>query len=97
LVAPDRNTWLGRRDHALLLTEVQTGSRLSELTSLRQSDVSLRSGAHVRCQGKKRKERCTPLAKPTTCVLAAWMKEQGKDGSKILFPSKQCVIQKTAF
>src|ERR1700745_4186143 len=89
LVAPNRNTWLGRRDHALLLTAVQTGLRLSEITNLRQSDVALRSGAHVRCQGKGRKERCTPLAKATVSVLAAWIKEQGKDGSEILFPSAQ--------
>lgn len=87
LAAPDRDTWLGRRDHALLLTAVQTGLRLSEITSLRQSDVSLHSGAHVRCQGKGRKERCTPLAKPTVSVLTAWIKEQGKNSSKILFPS----------
>jgi integrase/recombinase XerD len=87
LAAPNRNTWLGRRDHALLLIAVQTGLRLSEFTNLRQSDISLRSGAHVRCQGKGRKERCTPLAKPTVAVLAAWIKEQGKDASKILFPS----------
>ena len=58
LVTPNRNTWLGRRDHVLLLTAVQTGLRLSEITNLRQSDVALRSGAHVRCQGKGRKERC---------------------------------------
>jgi integrase/recombinase XerD len=87
LAAPNRNTWLGRRDHALLLTAVQTGLRLSEITSLRQSEVSLRSGAHVRCTGKGRKERCTPLAKSTVGVLAAWIKEQGKDGAQILFPS----------
>ena len=87
LGAPNRNTWLGRRDHGLLLTAVQTGLRLSEITSLRQSDIFLQSGAHVRCQGKGRKERCTPLAKPTVSVLAAWVKEQGKDSSKILFPS----------
>jgi site-specific recombinase XerD len=87
LAAPNRNTWLGRRDHGLLLTAVQTGLRLSEITTLRQSDVALGSGAHVRCQGKGRKERCTPLAKPTVSVLAAWIKEQGKDDSKILFPS----------
>jgi integrase/recombinase XerD len=87
LGAPNRNTWLGRRDHGLLLTAVQTGLRLSEITSLRQSDIFLQSGAHVRCQGKGRKERCTPLAKPTVSVLAAWVTEQGKDSSKILFPS----------
>jgi integrase/recombinase XerD len=87
LAAPSRNTWIGRRDHALLLTAVQTGLRLSEFTNLRQRDISLRSGAHIRCQGKGRKERCTPLAKPTVVVLAAWINGQGKDGSKILFPS----------
>ena len=27
------------------------------------------------------------MAKPTVSVLAAWIKEQGKDDSKILFPS----------
>lgn len=87
LAAPNRNTWLGRRDHALLLTAVQTGLRVSEITSLRQSEVPLSSGAHVRCHGKGRKDRCTPLAKSTVNVLAAWIKEQGKDDGKILFPS----------
>ena len=89
LSAPNKNTWLGRRDHAFLLTTVQTGLRLSEMTSLRQSDVWLGSGAHVRCYGKGRKERCTPLARPTVRVLAAWIKEQGNEDSKILFPSKR--------
>lgn len=85
LAAPDQNTWLGRRDHAFLLTAAQTGLRLSEITSLRQQDVSLGAGAHARCRGKGRKERCTPLAKPTVKVLKAWVKEQGRDDSKLLF------------
>src|SRR6266550_3924436 len=59
----------------------------AEITSLRQSDVWLGSGAHVRCYGKGRKERCTPLARHTVRVLTAWIKEQGKAGQKILFPS----------
>ena len=41
LAAPDRATWLGRRDHALLTLAVQTGLRVSELTGLRASDVHL--------------------------------------------------------
>ena len=32
---PDRTTWIGRRDHALLLVAVQTGLRVSELIGLR--------------------------------------------------------------
>ena len=76
LAAPNRTNWLGRRDHAFLLTAVQTGLRLSEMTALRHEDVSLGVGAHVRCRGKGRKERCTPLAKPTVAVLQAWIREQ---------------------
>ena len=87
LSAPDRTKWLGRRDHAFLLTAVQTGLRLSEMTALRHEDVSLGAGAHVRCRGKGRKERCTPLAKPTVAVLKAWVREQGREDSKALFPS----------
>lgn len=87
LATPDRNKWLGRRDHALLLTVVQTGLRLAEATSIRQQDVCLTTGAHVRCEGKGRKERCTPLTKSTVTVLRAWIREQGADGTRILFPS----------
>jgi integrase/recombinase XerD len=87
LLAPDRDTWLGRRDHALLLTAVQTGLRLAEITSIRQQDLCLGTGAHVRCEGKGRKERCTPLAKSTVAVLTAWIRDQGEDGARILFPS----------
>ena len=88
LAAPDRETWLGRRNHALLLTVIQTGLRLSEITSIRRQDVSLGKGANIRCEGKGRKERCTPLAKSTVIVLTAWIREQGgEDGTRILFPT----------
>jgi site-specific recombinase XerD len=87
LASVDKSTWIGRRNHALLLVAMQTGLRLSEITGLRQRDVVLGSGAHVRCEGKGRKERCTPLAKSTAAVLKAWIKEQGDDESRFLFPS----------
>lgn len=47
LAGPDRTTWIGRRDHALLLVLVQTGLRVAELTGLRCRDVVLSHGAHV--------------------------------------------------
>ena len=87
LAAPDRSTWVGQRDHAFLLVAMQTGLRLSELTGLRQEDVSLGTGAHVRCQGKGRKQRATPLTKPTARVVAEWIERIGKDDSAFLFPS----------
>ena len=83
----DKKTWVGRRDHAILLTAVQTGLRLSEITGLRQQDVFFGVGAHVRCEGKGRKERCTPLAKPAVTVLSAWIEELGRKPSKFLFPN----------
>jgi site-specific recombinase XerD len=83
----DKSTWIGRRNQALLLLAVQTGLRLSEITGLRQKDVLLGHGAYVRCEGKGRKERCTPLAKPTVAVLKAWIKEQDREESCFLFPS----------
>jgi site-specific recombinase XerD len=89
LATADKSTWVGRRNHAMLLVAVQTGLRLSELTGLRQCDAVLTAGAHVRCEGKGRKERCTPLTKPTVAVLRAWLKEQGDNQSAFLFPSSR--------
>lgn len=87
LAAPDRGSWRGRRDHALLLVAVQTGLRLSELTGLQPEDVHLGTGAHVRCVGKGRKERCTPLTRQTVEDLKAWLQEQSQAGTEWLFPS----------
>lgn len=87
LAAADRTTWLGRRDHAIILTAVQTGLRLSEITSLCRTDVVLESGAHVRCTGKGRKQRCTPLSKPAVAILDAWLKDAVTMQSPFLFPS----------
>lgn len=86
LAAPDRTTWAGRRDHALLLFAIQTGLRVSELVNLRCNDVVLGSGAHIRCMGKGRKERGTPLRRDTAKLLAAWIGDRS-DASRPMFPS----------
>jgi site-specific recombinase XerD len=88
LAAPDRSAWTGRRDHALLLVAVQTGLRASELASLRAQDLNLEAGAWVRCTGKGRKERCTPLTRATVQVLRVWLRELGGDPAGPLFPSR---------
>ena len=87
LNAPDRETWSGRRDHALLMVAVQTGLRLSELTGLKRQDVIIGTGAHLRCMGKGRKERCTPLTKQTTVVLKNWLNELEKADAATVFPN----------
>ena len=87
LAAPDQTTWAGRRDRTLILLAVQTGLRVSELVGLDCQDIVLDIGAHVRCKGKGRKERCTPLRKETIEALHAWL--HGRDGrpSAHLFPN----------
>lgn len=89
IAAPDRDTWLGRRDHALLVTAIQTGLRVSELCGLRRGDVVLGVGAHVRCFGKGRKERCTPLTRHTVSVLRVWINELGDNADQHLFPTRR--------
>lgn len=76
LAAPDQGTWGGRRDQTLLLLALQTGLRVSELVGLDCQDVVLDRGAHVRCKGKGRKERCTPLRKEIVKVLRNWLHER---------------------
>lgn len=87
LAAPNRGAWSGRRDHAFILTAAQTGLRLSEMTGLRRQDILLGTGAHVRVIGKGRKERCTPLAKPTVLVLKAWLRESQRGSQQTVFPN----------
>jgi site-specific recombinase XerD len=87
LAAPDQSTRPGRRDHALLTLAIQTGLRVSEIAALRRCDVTLgTTGAHVRCHGKGRKERITPLTTQTTAVLRAWTREHGGEPAMALFP-----------
>jgi integrase/recombinase XerD len=87
LATPDQDTWAGRRDRALLLLAVQTGLRVSELVGLCCKDIEFGTGAHVRCIGKGRKERCTPLRKEMVVVLRAWLRERNCDSSEPLFPN----------
>jgi integrase/recombinase XerD len=87
LAVPDRTTWLGRRDHTLLLLAAQTGLRLSELIGLDRDAIYLGAGAHVRCVGKGRKERCTPLTTHASVVLQEWLKEPARRAAKALFPN----------
>jgi len=88
LDSPDRATWAGRRDHALLLTAVQTGLRVSELLALTRADVHLGTGPHVRAIGKGRKERVVPLTRQTVAVLRVWMRESEDQPGSPPFPSR---------
>jgi integrase/recombinase XerD len=88
LAAPDRSTWHGRRDHALLLLAVQTGCGVSELTGLTRQDAHLGAGPHVHCHGKGRKDRATPLTSQTVKVLRPWLADLGPAPDGPLFPTR---------
>ena len=87
LAAPDQSTWGGRRDSTLLSLAIQTGLRVSELIGLTCKDVVLGSGANVRCKGKGRKERCTPLRKELVTTLRSWLRERSGQPDDPLFPN----------
>ena len=87
LAVPDTSTWTGRRDRTLLLVAVQTGLRVSELVNLRCRDIVLGTGAHVRCEGKGRKQRCTPLRRDAVALVEAWLREQRGHADDPVFPS----------
>lgn len=89
VAAPDAGTWIGSRDRTLLLVAVQTGLRNSELTSLRRQDVALGIGAHVRCLGKGRKMRCTPLRPDVIAILKEWLLRQPGAPGDPVFPSSR--------
>jgi integrase/recombinase XerD len=87
LAAPDSATWIGRRDRAILLLALQTGLRVSELINLDCSDVVLGTGAHIRCEGKGRKQRSTPLRRDTIKTIEAWLRERAGDDDEPVFPT----------
>jgi integrase/recombinase XerD len=87
--APDADTWIGRRDRALLVLTLHTGLRNSEIRQLRRQDVDVGVGAHVRCVGKGRKTRCTPLRPDVAAILKAWLHERQGTLEDPVFPSSR--------
>jgi len=86
--APDRSRWEGRRDRAMLTLAIQTGLRVSELIGLDCGDVALGTGAHVRCEGKGRKQRAVPLTASAQTILATWLTERAGRPHDPLFPTR---------
>lgn len=86
--APDQSRWEGRRDRVLMLLAIQTGLRVSELTGLNCNDITLGTGASVRCEGKGRKQRAVPLTAQVTALLQVWLRERAGRPSDPLFPTR---------
>lgn len=89
IAAPNLSTWHGRRDRAILVLMLQTGLRVTELITLTCNDIGLGTGAHVRCMGKGRKERATPIRKDSIKQLRDWLAERKGKGDAPLFISNR--------
>ena len=87
LAANNLAEWTGRRDHALLLSLYNTDARVSEIISLRRSDLSFGVKSFVQFKGKGRKERAVPLWQSTARALQAWFRELEENSSAIAFPN----------
>ncbi|HMK74059.1 MAG TPA: tyrosine-type recombinase/integrase, partial [Myxococcaceae bacterium] len=61
---------------------------VSELTQLSISDVTFAGTSQIRCMGKGRKERITPLGRKTAPVLRRWINDRESNPSAPLFPSR---------
>jgi site-specific recombinase XerD len=97
LAAPDSSTRVGRRDQAILIVALQTGLRASEIVNLRCGDIVTGTGAHIRCEGKGRKQRCTPLRRETVKMLEAWLRERaGADGDPLFTTNRRTRLSRDA-
>jgi site-specific recombinase XerD len=79
---------MGRRDHLLLVLAVETGLRVSEIVRLRVSDVVLGRSSYLRCFGKGRKERLTPLSRRTATRMRWWLQERKAVPPDPVFPAR---------
>jgi site-specific recombinase XerD len=86
--APDRETWSGRRDHALFAALYNTGARVSEIVDLRAVDFTGSPAATLHLRGKGRKERVVPLWKTTARLLAGWLADNPCAPERPLFPNR---------
>jgi site-specific recombinase XerD len=85
IAAPDRRRWTGRRDHALLVLAIQTGLRIGELCSTIRADLHLGTRANIKCTGKGRRTRATPLTPTTVAVMNTYLTEHATRPGDALF------------
>jgi integrase/recombinase XerD len=71
---PDQKRALGLRDRAMLEVLYSTGLRVSELTSLRVTDLDTKIGC-VRCIGKGDKERIVPVGRKALGIVERYLRD----------------------
>jgi site-specific recombinase XerD len=86
--AAPQDRWEGRPDRAMITLTLHAGLRVSEVIAVNRSDIQLGTGAHVRVEGKGRKQRAVPLTKDAQAVLATWLDERAGQPTDPLFPTR---------
>lgn len=92
LAVPDRKTWGGQRDYTLLLTFYNSGARVSEITSLKRSQIQLGATSFLHLQGKGRKEREVPLWPKAARTLKLWLEATPAPPDRPAFPSARGAV-----
>ncbi len=87
LSAPDKNTFLGFRDYAILVTLGLTGMRLSELVNLNIRDIDFNNRV-IRVFGKGAKERLIPMNEFLYKVLSEYIEKRPYAETDAVFISK---------
>lgn len=88
LLTQDMTTWIGQRDHLMLLMLYNTGARVSEIVRLEVKDIDLKRQQAIRLHGKGRKERIIPLWPQTITELKKWLVSLPDPPDTPLFPNR---------
>ncbi len=102
LACPDPKTLLGIRDKAMLEVLYATGLRVSELISLKMSDVDLQVG-FLRSMGKGSKERVVPLGAVAQSAvqdyidIARWVLLKGNTAHDLFITRRGCKMTRQGF
>lgn len=73
----NRNTESGERDFVLFSLMYNTGARVSEVLSLKSSDITYSKPPSVRINGKGRKQRQVPIWSTTAKMMSKWSQDLG--------------------
>jgi site-specific recombinase XerD len=84
LAQPDRRTFLGDRDHTLLLFLYNSGARADEVAKLTVDSLQLGAQSSVRLHGKGNKFRTCPLWPITAMALSTLIAGRGKSDAVFL-------------
>jgi len=88
IAQPDRSTFEGQRDHALLSFLYNTGARIQEALDVCPGAIRFETPACVRLNGKGRKERICPLWPETSSLLRSLLERNPRADHESIFVNR---------